>query len=135
MTPHDSLAKALRARESAQLLLEAGDPVGAVNRAYYSMFYAAHAALAHIGVQAPSGKHGTLVSRFGEHLVKAGRVPDHFGRWLNQALELRSTGDYGDDSPDPNETNEILARADALLTTVKDLLAAPPPVKPRGRRA
>ena len=99
------------------------------------MFYAAHAALAHVGIQAPSAKHGTLVSRFGQHLVKTGRVPDQFGRWLNQALELRSTGDYGDDSPDPSEADQVLARTDAFLATIKDLLVATPPVKPRGRRA
>ena len=114
MTPEDALAKALRARASAQLLIEAGDLVGAVNRAYYAMFYAAHAALAHIGIKAPSAKHGTLVSRFGQHLVKTRRVPDDHGRWLNEALELRSTGDYGDDSPEPNEAEEILARADVF---------------------
>jgi uncharacterized protein (UPF0332 family) len=68
-------------------------------------------------------------------LVKTGQVPDHFGRWLNQALELRSTGDYGDDSPDPNEADEVLSRTDAFLAAVKELLATPPPVRPRGRRA
>jgi uncharacterized protein (UPF0332 family) len=135
MTPDDPLAKARRSRESAQLLFDAGDLVGAVNRAYYSMFYAAHAALAHHGVKAPSAKHGTLVSRFGAHLVRTGRVPDQFGRWLNRALELRSIGDYGDVPPDQSEANEILTRADAFLESIEDLLAVPPPVKPRGRRA
>ena len=135
MTAEASQAKARQARASAQLLFEAGDLVGAVNRAYYAMFYAAHAALAHDGIDAPSAKHGTLVSRFGEHLVRSGRVPDHFGRWLNRALELRSIGDYGDVPPNQSQVNEVLARADAFLETVEKLLAAPPPVKPRGRRA
>ena len=37
--------KAERALASARVLIEAGDPEGACNRAYYSMFDAAHAAL------------------------------------------------------------------------------------------
>jgi uncharacterized protein (UPF0332 family) len=99
MRADDAMARAQQAKESSTLLLNAGDFVGSINRAYYAMFYAAHAGLAHSGIEVPSAKHGTLVSRFGEHLVKTGRVAEHFGRWLNQALELRSIGDYGDVPP------------------------------------
>lgn len=134
MTPDNLLARARESGSSAQLLLQAGDLVGAVNRAYYSMFYAAQAALVHEGIELRNAKHGTVVSRFGERLVKTGRVPDHFGRWLNQALELRSIVDYGDVPPIQSQVDEILARADALLDVVTNLLAAPP-AKPRGRRA
>ena len=134
MRADEAIARARQARESSKLLLEAGDFVGAVNRGYYAMFYAAHAALAHSRIEVPSAKHGTLVSRFGEHLVITGRVPEHFGRWLNQALETRSIGDYGDVPPDYDKASELLARADALLAAIEALLAAPP-IKPRGRRA
>jgi uncharacterized protein (UPF0332 family) len=41
MTPDEYMAKARRSKESAHLLLDAGDLVGAVNRGYYAMFYAA----------------------------------------------------------------------------------------------
>jgi uncharacterized protein (UPF0332 family) len=41
----DLLKRARQAAQSARTLLESGDPNGAVNRAYYAMFYAAHAAL------------------------------------------------------------------------------------------
>ncbi len=111
MTYNNWLAKAHRSRESAQLLNDAGDLVGAVNRAYYGMFYAAHAALAYLGVEAPSAKHGTLVSRFGQHLVEDGPSARSLGRWLNQALELRSVGDYADDPPDPSEADESPRRS------------------------
>jgi uncharacterized protein (UPF0332 family) len=49
MTPDEYVAKARRSQESAHLLINAGDLVGAVNRAYYAMFYAAHASLTHAG--------------------------------------------------------------------------------------
>lgn len=68
-------------------------------------------------------------------LVKPGRVPDQFGRWLNRALELRSTGDYGDVPPDQREAQEAIARAEAFLEAIEKLLASSPPLKPRGRRA
>ena len=124
MTYNNWLAKAHRSRKSAQLLNDAGDLVGAVNRAYYGMFYAAHAALAYLGVKAPSAKHGTLVSRFGQHLVRTGRVPDHFGRWLNQALELRSVGDYADDPPDPSEATRARVAASCLgRCTIEQVLS------------
>jgi uncharacterized protein (UPF0332 family) len=135
MTPDEYMAKARRSQESAHLLLDAEDLVGAVNRAYYAMFYAAHASLTHAGIEVPSAKHGTLISRFGQHLVKSGRVPDHFGRWLNRALELRSTSDYGDVPPDQREAQEAIARAQAFLEAIDKLLATSPSVTPRGRRA
>lgn len=45
MNRDEYLEKALRALESARILLNHGDPEGAVNRAYYSAFDAAHYAL------------------------------------------------------------------------------------------
>jgi uncharacterized protein (UPF0332 family) len=53
MTPDEWMARARRSKESAHLLLDSGDLVGAVNRAYYAMFYAAHAGLAHAGTEVP----------------------------------------------------------------------------------
>ncbi len=38
ISPHDLIAKAGRALESARLLQNAGDVDGACNRAYYAMF-------------------------------------------------------------------------------------------------
>jgi uncharacterized protein (UPF0332 family) len=67
--------------------------------------------------------------------VKTGHVPDHFGRWLNRALELRSIGDYGDVPPGQGEAEEAIVRADAFLAAIDSLMAASPPFTPRGRRA
>jgi uncharacterized protein (UPF0332 family) len=69
------LGRARQAAQSARTLLESGDPNGAVNRAYYAMFHAAHAALEHRGIEIASAKHGILVARFGEHLAKTGVPP------------------------------------------------------------
>jgi uncharacterized protein (UPF0332 family) len=45
LTPKALMAKAVRACESARVLLGLGDVDGAANRAYYAMFDAARAAL------------------------------------------------------------------------------------------
>jgi uncharacterized protein (UPF0332 family) len=132
----DLLSRARQAEESAKTLLSIGDLNGSANRAYYAMFYAAHAALEHIGIEVASAKHGTLVRRFGEHLVKPGLMPRALGTSLNGMLELRQKGDYG--------SGQVVTRADAerglveaaaFLEAVESVLREPPPLTPRGRQA
>jgi uncharacterized protein (UPF0332 family) len=117
------MIRAHTAIASAQVLLDAGDFAGAINRAYYAMFYAARAALQHVGIEVASSKHGTLVSRFGQHLIKAGHLPDDLGRWLNRMLELRAAADYGEGPPARAETEEALARATRFLEAIEAFLA------------
>jgi uncharacterized protein (UPF0332 family) len=52
------MIRAPTAIASAQVLLDAGDFAGAINRAYYAMIYAARAALQHVGIEVASSKHG-----------------------------------------------------------------------------
>ena len=97
MKAQDLLAKAIRAAESAKVLLDDGDADGACNRAYYAMFDAARAALLASG--SPVGPeiaktHTGLISAFSLHLVKAGRVSVELGKTLNKAEELRLVADY-----------------------------------------
>ena len=97
MKAQDLLAKAIRAAESAKVLLDTGDADGACNRAYYAMFDAARAALLASGspVEPEIAKtHTGLISAFSLHLVKAGRVSVELGKTLNKAEELRLVADY-----------------------------------------
>ena len=97
MKAQDLLAKAIRAAESAKVLLDNGDADGACNRAYYAMFDAARAALLASGspVEPEIAKtHTGLISAFSLHLVKAGRVSVELGKTLNKAEELRLVADY-----------------------------------------
>lgn len=92
------MAKATRAAASAALLLEQGDIDGACNRAYYAMFDAARAALLAAGLsQASIRTHGGLISAFGLHLVKSGKVDRTLGHVLNRAHEIRLVADYTGD--------------------------------------
>ena len=86
------MGKALQACSSARALLDLGDADGACNRAYYAMFDAARATLVAAGAPVPPdiGKtHRGVINAFGEHLVKAGRVPKELVRLLKHAETFR----------------------------------------------
>lgn len=86
-------AKARECLEEARVLLAAGKPHGAINRAYYAMFHAAEAALlARYGLAFSS--HGAVIGAFGKHFAKAGLVPRRLHQLLIQAFDVRSRADY-----------------------------------------
>jgi uncharacterized protein (UPF0332 family) len=66
----------------------------AISTAYYAMFYAATAALFSIGVT--RAKHSGVVSAFGEHFVRSGKIAGEFGRMLRQTMEEREELDYSE---------------------------------------
>lgn len=69
------MSKARRALDSAKLLLSAGDMDGAVNRAYYSMFDAAKAALTEGDepmISQPIKSHNGLITLFRSTWLKRG---------------------------------------------------------------
>ena len=117
----DLLKRARQAAQSARTLLASGDPNGAVNRAYYAMFHAAHAALEHRGVEVASSKHGILVARFGEHLVKTGLLPRTLGTSLNRTLELRQKADYGSGDVAHADALRSLSEAERFVAAVERL--------------
>lgn len=97
MNPAELMAKSRQALVSAQFLLNAADPDGACNRAYYAMFDAARAALlvADTGVPAEvSRTHSGLISAFSLHLIKTGLLPVELGKSLNKVEDLRLIADY-----------------------------------------
>jgi uncharacterized protein (UPF0332 family)/predicted nucleotidyltransferase len=118
----DLLLRARQAVQSARTLLFTGDFNGAVNRAYYAMFYAAPAALAHRGVEVTTSKHGTVVGRFGQHLVRTRLVPRSLGTSLNQMLELRQKADYGGTGVATADAERGLSQAEAFVTAVERLI-------------
>ena len=79
--------------DDAELLLANGRFRGAANRAYYAIFYAAHAALEQIGVPRP-GTHSGLANRFGYHYVRSGVAEGRFGQQISAAYRLRIASDY-----------------------------------------
>ena len=87
------LLKAQQSLEAAKLLLANNFPDYATSRAYYSMFYIAEAFLEGEGLS--FSKHSAVIAAFGREFAKPQRVPVEFHRFLIEAQELRTTGDYG----------------------------------------
>jgi len=112
--PEILISKAKRAIASAQLLYESGDVDGACNRAYYAMFDAAKAALLKSlpDFDLAVGKtHSGLISAFGLHLVKTGKVPAEFGRAFNRAHDIRQVADYTGDLIELSQVEILIKQA------------------------
>ena len=113
-----------RARDSlreAQLLLDGGYLIGAVNRMYYACFYAVNAMLFSEGLS--SSKHSGVISLFERHWIKTGRLPVEIGKYYRQLFERRQEGDYRDTAKfERDEVEEWLAGARSFVEQVADWL-------------
>jgi uncharacterized protein (UPF0332 family) len=87
------LLKAQQSLEAAKLLITHHYPDYAASRAYYTMFYIAEAFLEGEGLS--FSKHSAVIAAFGREFAKPQRVSSDFHRFLIEAQELRTTGDYG----------------------------------------
>lgn len=98
----------------------------AVARAYYAMFYAAHALLLEQG--RTYSQHGSLLSAVGQYLVKTGLIPAHLHRNLINAYNARIEGDYEPGSQF-NEQHAALriSHAEEFITILEEKLGALPP--------
>ena len=105
----------------AEILLEQEALRGTINRAYYAMFNAAHAALLRANAQLASSdirRHGTLISAFGLYLVHPGLLPADLGRMLNKAESARILADYTGEEIAPERAAELVVQAERFVTAV-----------------
>ena len=110
------LGKGLTAAHSAQLLLDAGDANGAVNRAYYAMFHVARAALAQIGPEVGQAKrHVTVIGRFGRYMVRERGLDPELGRSFSLAFDLRTIADYEPVVVDASDARQIVSSAEIFV--------------------
>lgn len=87
---HINLAK--KRIHSAEILLKQKEYRDAVSRAYYAFFDAASALLLTEGLVAKS--HAGLLTLFGLHFVKKGKIEPEFARLFRKAKEAREEADY-----------------------------------------
>jgi uncharacterized protein (UPF0332 family) len=123
----DLWSKAQVAARSALVLLEKGDPDGAVNRAYYASFGAARAALASVRRSlAQSKRHNTIVRRFRRYVVEE----RGFDRSLSRAFFARQSharwmADYGEDHVDAEAARAVIGDMERFLGAVDTFLQRP----------
>lgn len=87
------LQQAEEALSEASILHGSGHLRGAINRAYYAMFYAIQILVIQNKVQI--SKHSGLISYFDRNFVKPGIIDKKFSKWLHRLFDLRQDADYG----------------------------------------
>lgn len=86
--------KADEALEHVQMLIENKAWNIAINRLYYSCYYAVSALLASIEIYPKS--HSGTGQMFRLHYIKTGKVGDNFGEFYTSLFEMRQDSDYED---------------------------------------
>lgn len=115
------LQEAKEAREEAEILLEKGKLRGALNRVYYSMFYAVLALLA--SKQLSSSKHSGAISSFHREFVKTGLISPEVAKFIDIAFDLRNKSDYRDFVvPEEARVRELLSESDLFIKTIEESL-------------
>ncbi len=79
--------------EAAKVLAENNYWNSAVNRLYYSVFYAVNAILVSNEIQTKS--HSATKSQFSVYFIKTGKLNKKYGKLLSQLFDWRQRGDYG----------------------------------------
>lgn len=107
----------------AEILLGESALRGAVNRAYYAMFYALLALLA--TRQLGTSKHSGAISLFDRVFVKTGLFPRELSRALHLAFDRRQEHDYGEMIPLTQEmAKETLRDARMFVLAIETHLRA-----------
>jgi len=105
----------------AEILFEKNALRGAVNRAYYSMFYAVLALLA--TKRLGSSKHNGAIGFFDKEFVKTNIFPKEMSKNLHLAFDRRQTGDYGEMVDiDKNITKTTIDNAQDFISKIEKYL-------------
>lgn len=109
----EGFARARTDLAAAALLTDNGFGAQAVSRAYYAAFYAAEAALSHLGET--RAKHSGVVSAIGHLLVRDRGVDERAGRLLRSLFERRSQADYGLADVSDEEARRAVSDAETVV--------------------
>lgn len=119
--PNVLLKKSQKYLQSAAVLFELEDYDSCVSRSYFAMFYAAQAALLHVGQEIPAtqGIRSAFITRF----VESGHFPPRAGKALTEAAEMQEVADYSHDFAVHRVESEILLQeAEAFVNSIDLML-------------
>ena len=109
-------------RDARLLQDNGGSSVSIVNRAYYSVFYAALALLVTADVE--PNKHAGVLAKFDELFVRQGIFPKEMSRILHHAFDMRQAGDYQKSKVITEEQAlDVLTSADEFVKTIQKKLS------------
>lgn len=106
---------------AAELLADNGFGAQAVSRSYYAAFFAAEAALLHLGET--RSKHSGVVAAIGQLLVRDRGVEERAGRLLRSLFERRSHADYGLAPVSDEEARRAVRDAETVVELITAWLA------------
>ena len=115
------LEKSKEAIKAAEIMLENNLLTFAMNRIYYSMFYAVQSLLASEGET--FSKHGQVKGYFNRQWIKSGKIPKTLGQLYNKAFEYRQKFDYVDFAiPDCDMVSDYIEKAKEFHNTIAKFL-------------
>jgi uncharacterized protein (UPF0332 family) len=115
------LAKAFTNIKEVDILVENHLWSTALNRIYYSCYYAVTALM--VKNQFNPQTHGGVRKLFGLHFIKTGIIPNELGKFFSDVFDLRQTGDY-DDFVEIKEDDvlALLPKAKELIVTIEEII-------------
>ncbi len=106
---------------AAELMLENELYIPAMNRIYYSMFYAVHTLL--ILKESAFSKHGQVKGFFNREFIKTGIFPKEFGKLFNTVFEYRQKFDYVDlIIPEKELISDYISEANNFINTLSEFI-------------
>jgi uncharacterized protein (UPF0332 family) len=115
------IEKAKNTEKALPNLLANNQLFAAVNRIYYAIFYMLSAlALQH---QFSTSKHTQLLGWFNKNFVKTQKIERKYGKYIQDAFEMRMKGDYEVLANfSENEVQELFEKMQATLCEIERLL-------------
>jgi len=117
------IEKAGECLDAANLLLDAGQYDGAINRSYYCVFHAIRSVLALEGVD--FNRHSAVIAHFRKNYIKTGKFEPSVSDIIGKIFDLRGESDYEDYSEiSKQEVIEQIENAEYFLGQVKEYLSS-----------
>lgn len=114
------LERAYETLQDAQMLINGKRWRSAMNRIYYSMFYAVSALANAQGFS--TSKHATLEGWFNKNIVHSKLIAEEIGNLYRQVFDLRSKGDYDDTvNINPVTIQKFYASAEPFIKVIQRL--------------
>jgi len=108
-------------RDAHVLKDNGGSPVSIVNRAYYSVFYAALALL--VTEDTEPSKHTGVLAKFDELFVRQGIFPKEMSKIIHHAFDMRQAGDYQKSKVITDEqAADVLSSAEKFVKAIEGKL-------------
>lgn len=115
------LERANESIKAAELMLENEMYIPAINRIYYSMFYAVQALL--ILKESTFSKQGQVKGFFNKEFIKTGVFPKEFGKLFNTVFEYRQKFDYVDlIIPEEGLISDYISKANNFVQKITEFI-------------